>query len=104
MVRRSADAIMAIKSRESAGKGLWSGLLFVASLLLVSVSGFDAQAQEFLCTPRKTCKQMRSCSEAVYRLRQCGDRERDGDNDGIPCESICGKTQAEMKRRLDAGF
>jgi hypothetical protein len=37
---------MATKSRESAGKGQWSGLLFVASLLLVSVSGSDAQAQE----------------------------------------------------------
>lgn len=77
-------------------------MVLAASLLLVTAT-FSA-AQEFSCTPRKTCKQMRSCSEAVYRLRQCGDRQRDGDNDGIPCESICGKTHAEMNRRLDAGF
>jgi len=93
---------MATKSRDSAGRGAWPRLVLAASLLLVS-TGVSA-AQEFSCTPRKTCKQMRSCSEAVYRLRQCGDRERDGDNDGIPCESLCGKTHAEMNRRLEAGF
>jgi len=93
VLRRCAILNMATKSRE---------LAVVVSLLLVSVT--VSLAQEFSCTSRKTCKQMRSCGEAVCRFRQCGDRERDGDNDGIPCEAICGKTHAEMKRRLDGGL
>lgn len=92
---------MATKSREPAGRG-WRDVVLAALFLLVAAS--VSVAQDFSCTPRKTCKQMRSCREAVYRLRQCGDRERDGDNDGIPCESICGKTHAEMNRRLDTGL
>jgi len=64
----------------------------------------DVDAQAFSCSPRKTCKQMRSCSEAVYFLRQCGDTRRDGDGDGIPCESLCGKTLSQMNRRLAAGL
>ena len=93
---------MATNSQESAGRGAASRLVLGALFLLLSM--VVSAAQEFSCTPRKTCKQMRSCSEAVYRLRQCGDRERDGDNDGIPCEAICGKTHTEMNRRLDAGL
>ena len=45
-------------------------------------------AQAFTCA-RKTCGQMTSCAEACHALTVCGDRARDGDNDGIPCESLC---------------
>lgn len=45
-------------------------------------------AQTFTCT-RKTCGQMASCAEACHALTVCGDRARDRDNDGIPCESLC---------------
>ncbi|WP_145996734.1 excalibur calcium-binding domain-containing protein [Monaibacterium marinum] len=48
-------------------------------------------AQTYSCSPRKTCGQMRSCDEACFHLTVCGDRARDGDSDGIPCESICGR-------------
>lgn len=61
-------------------------------------------AQNFSCAGRKTCGQMRSCTEAYFRLKQCGDLRRDGDGDGIPCESICGKTHERMRRLLDAGL
>jgi Excalibur calcium-binding domain len=44
--------------------------------------------QNFSCTGR-TCGQMRSCAEACYALLVCGDTRRDGDGDGIPCESLC---------------
>lgn len=37
----------------------------------------------------KTCGKMQSCQEAVYKLYVCGDRTRDSNNDGLPCESLC---------------
>ena len=45
----------------------------------------------FSCFPRKTCGRMRSCEEACHALVVCGDTARDGDNDGIPCESLCSR-------------
>ena len=44
----------------------------------------------FSCGPRKTCGQMSSCAEARFHFIQCGNGRLDGDNDGIPCEVICG--------------
>ncbi|MBU0708447.1 hypothetical protein KJ596_01700 [Patescibacteria group bacterium] len=32
---------------------------------------------------------MSSCQEAYYQLNTCGCGKRDGNNDGVPCESIC---------------
>lgn len=43
----------------------------------------------YSCNCSKTCPQMSSCDEAYYQLNQCGCSRRDGDGDGIPCESIC---------------
>ncbi len=37
----------------------------------------------------KTCGQMSSCEEAVYKLNVCGHSQRDANNDGVPCESLC---------------
>ena len=45
---------------------------------------------EFACRPKKTCKEMASCEEAQYRLKECGQKPLDRDNDGIPCEALCG--------------
>ena len=53
------------------------------------LGGDFEMAQTFDCS-RKTCGQMRSCAEACHALLVCGDTRRDGDNDGIPCESLCG--------------
>ena len=33
---------------------------------------------------------MSSCEEAVYQLNKCDFKQLDSDNDGIPCEIICG--------------
>lgn len=38
----------------------------------------------------KTCKQMTSCEEAYHHLNVCGQGRLDRDNDGVPCEIICG--------------
>ena len=45
---------------------------------------------------------MRDCGEAWYQLTVCGDLERDGDGDGIPCENVCGSTKTIMRQRLQA--
>ena len=44
---------------------------------------------EFACSPKKTCKEMISCAEAQYRLKECGQKQLDRDKDGIPCETLC---------------
>ena len=47
------------------------------------------QQPQYSCNCSKTCGQMSSCREAYFQLNNCGCRRRDGDNDGVPCESIC---------------
>lgn len=42
----------------------------------------------YACDCSKTCEAM-SCEEAYFQLNQCGCSRRDGDSDGVPCESIC---------------
>lgn len=59
-------------------------------------------AQSFSCE-LKYCRDMRSCTEAYFYFKQCpGHQKRDGDDDGIPCENLCGKTHDRMKRLLEA--
>ena len=43
----------------------------------------------YTCNCSKTCSQMASCEEAYFQLNNCGCSKRDGDKDGVPCESIC---------------
>lgn len=43
----------------------------------------------YSCNCSKSCDAMASCEEAYFQLNQCGCSKRDGDGDGIPCESIC---------------
>ncbi|MFH1648913.1 MAG: thermonuclease family protein, partial [Patescibacteria group bacterium] len=43
----------------------------------------------YTCNCSKTCPNMASCDEAYYQLNTCGCSARDGDKDGVPCESIC---------------
>lgn len=44
---------------------------------------------KFKCEGKKYCKEMNSCEEAYFYLRQCGLSRLDRDKDGIPCEVIC---------------
>lgn len=43
----------------------------------------------YTCNCSKTCTQIASCAEAYYQLNTCGCSKRDGDKDGVPCESLC---------------
>lgn len=45
-------------------------------------------APPYTCNCSRTCGQM-TCEEAYYQLNVCGCSQRDGDGDGVPCESIC---------------
>lgn len=43
----------------------------------------------YTCDCGKVCGAMASCEEAYYQLNTCGCSQRDGDDDGVPCETIC---------------
>jgi hypothetical protein len=48
-------------------------------------------SQSWNCQPRKTCGKIRSCDEAEWYLYNCSWGGRlDGDDDGAPCENLCG--------------
>jgi hypothetical protein len=49
----------------------------------------NSSSGSYICNCSKTCGEMVSCDEAYYQLNTCGCSRRDGDNDGVPCESIC---------------
>jgi hypothetical protein len=41
------------------------------------------------CGPKRYCKEMDSCEEAKFYLNECGRSSLDGNNDGVPCNSLC---------------
>lgn len=49
----------------------------------------SAPAATFQCGTKQYCRQMASCDEAKFFLKQCGVTTLDGNNDGVPCEAIC---------------
>lgn len=51
------------------------------------MQGFSGDARE--CRQKRLCKEMISCEEAMFFLRDCGLSSLDRDGDGIPCESLC---------------
>jgi endonuclease YncB( thermonuclease family) len=42
------------------------------------------------CGKKNYCSQMATCDEAHFYLSVCGVKRLDTNNDGIPCESLCG--------------
>jgi endonuclease YncB( thermonuclease family) len=48
-----------------------------------------ANAAGFTCGGKRYCREMTSCEEARFYLKQCGVRSLDGDGDGTPCETLC---------------
>lgn len=45
--------------------------------------------QAFTCGTKRYCREMASCKEAFYYLKECGLSRLDGDGDGTPCETLC---------------
>ncbi len=66
-------------------------------IIALALSLFSAETKktktevklEFKCEGKKYCKEMRSCKEAMFYLKQCEVFRLDRDKDGIPCETIC---------------
>jgi Excalibur calcium-binding domain len=54
-----------------------------------ATSELDEQTNQFSCSGKRTCKQMLSCDEAKFYLKTCGVKSLDGDQDGVPCNSLC---------------
>ncbi len=51
---------------------------------------FKVPKQVFTQCEVKPCSQMVSCQEAQYYYSQCGQTNLDDNNNGIPCENVCG--------------
>jgi endonuclease YncB( thermonuclease family) len=49
----------------------------------------NVTAAKFQCGSKRYCREMTSCEEAEFYLRNCGLSRLDGDQDGVPCASIC---------------
>jgi hypothetical protein len=45
--------------------------------------------EAFTCGAKRYCREMESCEEARFYLQQCGIRGLDGDDDGVPCATLC---------------
>jgi endonuclease YncB( thermonuclease family) len=90
---RAAYAPAEIDARK-AGKGLWADAYPVPSwdlrrgLREVKAGMIDSPSDK-ACGARRTCGQFASCAEALAYVRQCGSAGLDGDEDGVPCESLC---------------
>lgn len=56
---------------------------------LLSVPARTNGGSSFRCEGKRYCRQMSSCAEAQFYLRQCGVSSLDGNNDGQPCEVLC---------------
>jgi len=41
------------------------------------------------CGTKRYCREMTSCEEAKFYLKQCGRSSLDGNQDGVPCNSLC---------------
>lgn len=53
-------------------------------------SAAQTGSSQFSCAGKRYCRQMSSCAEANFYLRQCGVSSLDGNSDGEPCEMLCG--------------
>jgi hypothetical protein len=56
-------------------------------------------ASGFACGAKRYCTQMTSCAEAMFHFQVCGLRRLDGDQDGVPCERVCGQGYRSTRRR-----
>lgn len=66
---------------------IYNGNISAESTLVVSTANNIITAP--VCGSKTTCDQMRTCSEAKSFYQYCGLSRLDGNNDGIPCETLC---------------
>lgn len=72
------------------GQGLWSSETCNGGTETVNPSTPEG------CDCNLTCSSIATCEDAYYQLNTCGCTGRDGDGDGIPCEStLCSSNDPE---------
>jgi hypothetical protein len=66
-------------------------IFIIAITLLINLNAAEKKEkkEELTCGNKKTCKQMTSCKEAIFYLKECGVSKLDKDKDGTPCEALC---------------
>lgn len=52
-------------------------------------SAATGSTDQLSCSGKRYCREVSSCEEANFYLRQCGVSSLDGDGDGRPCEVLC---------------
>jgi hypothetical protein len=90
--------VAVVRMRHTGGMARASGFICKAVASVFLLACWATHAHAFDCA-RTQCPDITSCAEARYKLYVCGHHERDADNDGIPCEQICGSTLAEFEAR-----
>lgn len=86
------EYIKAEQSAREGKKGLWADdACPIPTPTTATYVQPEAQPNtgSYSCNCSKSCDAMASCEEAYFQLNQCGCSKRDGDSDGVPCESIC---------------
>jgi endonuclease YncB( thermonuclease family) len=74
----------------AARRGVWSGDRLPRGACRTAPLGPAPGELPADCGDKRTCREMRSCDEALYYLQSCGLAGMDGDGDGIPCErGVC---------------
>lgn len=53
-------------------------------------NSISTSTSTYQCDTKTYCTDMETCEEAEYFLNTCGLDRLDADDDGIPCESLCG--------------
>ncbi len=77
-----------------AGRGIWSGRELPRGACVESRPKATSAKTDSACGGKQYCRQMASCEEALFYLRECGLQDMDGDGDGLPCErSLCAGRQ-----------
>lgn len=66
----------------------WHGGKSTAPTMPATQLVSPSRAASYTCAGKTYCREMVSCEEARYYLRQCGLTRLDGDSDGVPCEAI----------------
>jgi len=80
--------VEAQRNAQGENKGLW-GAECSLQITIPPITKQKAQWDIFTCDCSKSCSKMSSCSEAQFQLDSCGCSARDGDLDGIACDSDC---------------
>ena len=73
--------------------GLWSGKDSVAPWDwrkgIRQAPPKSTPLEGYYCRGKQFCRQMISCAEALFYLKNCEVKRLDGDEDGVPCEKLC---------------